>query len=138
MATTIRPELSTKNKYYIPRHRYYELKHFCMQFKDWTHRRNQLLVELGYRNPAGTAIKTSNLSDPTGQKAAELADLGTKIDLITTVAHQTDNELCDYILMSVTRGISVVQLITKYKMPCSRDTFYDRYRKFFWILDKER
>lgn len=27
MATTIRPELSEKNPYWIERHRYYELKH---------------------------------------------------------------------------------------------------------------
>lgn len=28
MGTTIRPELSEKNPYWIERHRYYELKHF--------------------------------------------------------------------------------------------------------------
>ncbi len=35
MSTTIRPELSDKNKYWIDRHRYYELKHFCMQYDIW-------------------------------------------------------------------------------------------------------
>lgn len=28
MSTTIRPELSEKNQYWIDKHRYYELKHF--------------------------------------------------------------------------------------------------------------
>jgi hypothetical protein len=23
-------------------------------------------------------------------------------------------------------------------MPCGRDTYYDRYRRFFWLLDKMR
>lgn len=32
MATTIRPEVSKKSKYWIERHRYYELKHFCLQY----------------------------------------------------------------------------------------------------------
>lgn len=32
MGTTIRPELSEKNPYWIERHRYYELKHFCLQY----------------------------------------------------------------------------------------------------------
>lgn len=27
-----KPELSLKNPYYLPRHRYYELKHFCLQY----------------------------------------------------------------------------------------------------------
>ena len=31
----IRPELSKKNQYWIDRHRYYELKHFCLQYKNW-------------------------------------------------------------------------------------------------------
>lgn len=29
MATTIRPEVSKKNPYYLDRNRYYELKHFA-------------------------------------------------------------------------------------------------------------
>ena len=27
--------LSKKNKYYISKHRYYELKHFCLQYNEW-------------------------------------------------------------------------------------------------------
>ena len=30
-----KPELSKKSKYWIPRHRYYELKHFCLQYPEW-------------------------------------------------------------------------------------------------------
>lgn len=28
-------ELSEKNPYYISKHRYYELKHFCLQYPEW-------------------------------------------------------------------------------------------------------
>ena len=35
METLLRPELSTKNKYYIGKHRYYELKHFCLQYHEF-------------------------------------------------------------------------------------------------------
>lgn len=34
MSTTIRPEVSEKNQYWIEKHRYYELKHFCLQYKE--------------------------------------------------------------------------------------------------------
>ena len=30
-----RAQLSTKNPCSIPKHRYYELKHFCLQYPDW-------------------------------------------------------------------------------------------------------
>lgn len=35
MSTTIHPELSKKNTYWIEKHRYYELKHFCLQYPIW-------------------------------------------------------------------------------------------------------
>ena len=31
-----RAEVSKRNKYYISKHRYYELKHFCLQYSEWT------------------------------------------------------------------------------------------------------
>lgn len=30
MGTDIRATISTKNRYWIEKHRYYELKHFCL------------------------------------------------------------------------------------------------------------
>ena len=30
-----RAQLSVKNPCHIPKHRYYELKHFCLQYPDW-------------------------------------------------------------------------------------------------------
>lgn len=35
MATRIRPELAENNKYWISKHRYYELKHYCLQYPLW-------------------------------------------------------------------------------------------------------
>lgn len=32
MRNDMRPELSQKNPYWIGKHRYYELKHFCLQY----------------------------------------------------------------------------------------------------------
>ena len=48
MGTTIRPELSEKNPYWIEKHRYYELKHFCLQYPIW---RKAYSVLDGYSNP---------------------------------------------------------------------------------------
>ena len=35
MGTNIRPEISERNPYWISKHRYYELKHFCLQYNGW-------------------------------------------------------------------------------------------------------
>jgi len=35
MGTAVRPEVSDKSEYWVERHRYYELKHFCLQYPIW-------------------------------------------------------------------------------------------------------
>ena len=53
MGTTLRAELSEKNPYWIEKHRYYELKHFCLQYPIW---------KKAYAALDGTNTKTMNLS----------------------------------------------------------------------------
>lgn len=64
--------------------------------------------------------------------------VGHKIELVEQAAHDTDPELAGYILLSVTEGMPWTELEITEEIPCSRGTFYDRYRKFFWILDQCR
>ena len=69
MGTTIRPELSEKNPYWIEKHRYYELKHFCLQYPIW---RKAYSVLDGYSNPPkdlASFVVTSTLGDPTAKCA---------------------------------------------------------------------
>ena len=47
MSTDIRPEVSVKNKYWISRHRYYELKHFCLQYGEWKQAYNSITLLSG-------------------------------------------------------------------------------------------
>lgn len=61
-----------------------------------------------------------------------------RIELIERIAEEADKDLRDYILKGVTEGLSYTYLRTKMNMPCSRDMYYDRYRKFFWLLDNVR
>lgn len=42
MAGNLRPELSKKNKYWIDKNRFYELKYFCLQYPLWKHAYNAL------------------------------------------------------------------------------------------------
>lgn len=67
MSTTIRSELSEKNKYWVERQRYYELKHFCLQYPIWV-KAWKSLDGLSKR-PADLALfsKTGEKSDPTAR-----------------------------------------------------------------------
>lgn len=100
----VRPELSKKNKYYISKHRYYELKHLCLQY---------------------SLLKHNNSED-------------IRAEIIEMIAKETDESLKDYILLGVTMGYSYNVLRVRYNIPCCQSTYYDLYRKFFWLLDQAR
>lgn len=138
MATVIRPELSVKNKYWIDKHRHYELKHFCLQYPNW----KKTYLELSDPSiPLSTIERapTSNLpGDPTAKRALMKARYSEKIDLIEVAAKKADRYLYNYIIKAVTENLSFNYLKSKYDIPCGRDMYYDRYRKFFWILNDLR
>ena len=138
MATKIRPEISEKNKYYISKHRHYELKHFCLQYPDWKRRHDSLGVPK-MSSSMLEKLPSSNIpSDPTAIFALNKAYYSDRIELIEKTAVEADKYLCAYILKAVTEGLSYTYLKTKLKIPCGRDMYYDRYRKFFWLLNKAR
>ena len=138
MATVIRPEISSKSKYWIDKHRYYELKHFCLQYSTWK-RTYAALLELSVTS---SLLESSSAgtghSDLTAKYATRRALYADRINLIEQSAKEADEDLYFYILKAVTEGLSYTYLKTKLEIPCSRDTYYDRYRRFFWILNASR
>lgn len=96
----LRSELSKKNKYWIDKNRYYELKYFCLQYPLW-------------------------------KRAYEMKE-------IEEAALKADPYLASYILKAVTEGLSFNYLKSRLEIPCGRDMYYDRYRRFFWLLNRSR
>lgn len=138
MGTVIRAAISEKNKYYIDKHRHYELKHFCLQYPMWK-RKYAGLGNLSVVSQFGEKTPTGNtLGDPTGTCAVMKAQLLEKIELVERIAKEADAEIHEYILKAVTEGLSFPYLKTNLNIPCGKDMYYDRYRKFFWLLSEAR
>ena len=97
-ATVIRAEISEKNKYYIDKHRYYELKHFCLQYNEWkkaySNCNESIIFAAGIER-----LPSSNIpSDLTAKYAMKKAFYGERIKLIERVAMEADDYLYPYIL----------------------------------------
>lgn len=138
MATIIRPEISLKNKYHINKHRHYELKHFCLQYPEWK-RAYADFDNLSTSLASMERVSTSNIpGDPTAKRAMMKARYAEKIDMIEKAAKDADMYLHDYILKAVTENLSYTYLKARLNIPCGRDTYYDRYRRFFWLLNESR
>jgi hypothetical protein len=138
MATTIHPELSRKNKYWIERHRYYELKHFCLQYPIW--KKAYLSFDGIIKHPSDLekSSKTGQHGDPTLDCVMERLFYSERIEMVERSAQEADFVLSKYILQGVTEGVSYDYLKARLNIPCCKDVYYELYRRFFWILDKER
>ena len=138
MATVIRAEISNNNKYWIDKHRHYELKHFCLQYPYWKERYKILGVPSITPTIMEHVPNGDQHGDPTARFALQKTYYAERINMIERIAEETDQYLASYILKAVTEGLSYTYLKTRLKIPCSRDMYYDRYRKFFWMLSKAR
>ncbi len=138
MGTTIRAELSEKNPYWIEKHRYYELKHFCLQYPVW--KKAYAILDGFSTRPAEMALLAIQQAtgDPTAKCAIARAFYSERIGMIERVAAQTDPVVGVYILRGVTEGVSYEILKARLDIPCCKDVYYELYRRFFWLLDKER
>lgn len=131
----LKPELSEKSRYYLPKHRYYELRHFCLQYKDW---RKQLKMLEAPQTPEFLERfqRSAEPPNPTERIAVTRAMLSENIRVVEDTAKMADPELAKWLLVGVTDGKSFDNLKTVLDIPCERDTYYERYRKFFWLLSK--
>lgn len=138
MATKIRPVISEKNKYWIDKHRHYELKHFCLQYPIWKKAYAEF-DDVSIPLSMIDKMPTSNIpGDPTAKRAIMKAYYLEKINLVEKIAREADKYLYEYILKAVTEELSYTYLKSKLDIPCGKDMYYDRYRRFFWLLSEAR
>ena len=138
MATTIRAEISQKNRYYIDKHRHYELKHFCLQYPKWKKACADCLDGDVPVSMIDGVRESEGVYDPTSTRAITRAHYSRRIQMLEKVAKDSDRYLWRYILKAVTEGLSYTYLKTKLDIPCGKDMYYDRYRRFFWLLSELR
>lgn len=136
MGTTTRPTLSHKNKFHIDRHRYYELKHFCLQYPVWKKAYSSLdgLSRYGLTD----IYNSQSNSSPTERCVLARERYYGWMSLIEKACKETDDVIGNYILKAVTEGHSYDALRTRFDIPCCSETYYILYRKFFWILSQLR
>ena len=138
MATVIRAKISEKNKYYIDKHRYYELKHFCMPYNEWKKEYANCNESIIFASKFEKESTSNIPSDITAKYAIKRAYYAGRIKIVERAAMEADEFLYPYILKAVSEGLSYTYLKAKLDIPCGRDMYYDRYRKFFWLLSEAR
>ena len=136
--SNVRPQLSQDNPYWISRHRYYELKHFCLQYYIWKSRYNEMGISLRSVATDSLAVNRSEVSRPTENLALARLYYKEHMELIERTAEETDPIIGRYIFIGVTEGVSYEIISRREPIPCCKNEYYNLYRRFFWLLDKAR
>lgn len=130
-------QLSNKNKFKIEKFRYLELKNFCRQYGIWRASENALTT-LSQRNPDDIPVRATATENPVERVVNAAEVYRNRIKLIECCVYWAAPEIDEYLLKGVTEGLSYDILSARYNIPCSREYYYQRYRMFFWILNKRR
>lgn len=124
-------------KYNISRNRFRELYYFALQYPEW---KDELKYK--YDTQKSTTITDMPVAHngdgrPTEDVAIKCSELSHKITLIESAARLTDPALYKYILKAVTNeNVTYDYLKIHMDIPCGKNIFYDRRRRFYWILSQ--
>ena len=129
-------DLRLNKEFSISRHRYRELKEFCLQYEEKKAELQQIYTSSSVTPEV--AVMGGVPGKPTEQKAMRAAKLKEEIELIETSIAEAcgvDVGLKEPLKRNVTSGIGFDGLGY---VPCGVRQFYNCRRKFFFLLDKEK
>lgn len=138
MGTNIRPKISERSKFWISKHRYYELKHFSMQYPEWKKLYRELDGSPSAAQIDRICVNSGEVSDPTARIAEARLYFADRIDLVDRAARDAAGEYAQQLIKAITEELSYEKLVLFESIPFCKDTWYTIYREYFWILDKTR
>ncbi len=134
----MKPTISKNNDYFVEKHRYYELKHFCLQYPEWKKALDSLDSSL--KSPSLSTLPDRNAtpSNPTEKIAYARAYYSERIAMVEESVREADADLYGYLLQTVTEGMSYDSLKAHDTMPVGRAEYYARLRKLYWLIHLRR
>ena len=126
-----------EEKYKISKHRFAEIYHFCLQYNEWKD-------ELKYKtdnvaSPIITDMPTAHSNDSGVESLAiRRRQLEEKCNLIEDTAREAGEGISQYILKAVTNEyVTYNYLRTVMGIPCGKNYYYDKRRKFYYLLSQK-
>ena len=133
----MKAELSTRNRWHIPKERYYELLHFCRQYPTWKAAAERF--DSLSKKPADILSKGTGIGDPTVRCVLARDYYLTKIQMVDTSAVESAGNLNEILKEGVIFGRCYEVLQARHpELLVSRDEYYIMYRKFFSVLSDKR
>lgn len=131
--------IPTKNsKYNISKQGLLTAVHYCLQYNEWLEEYGELASGSISGINYGGMPHGSGSGNPTETKAIRMEELSRKIALVEQTAIEAGGEIAEWILKGVTiEGATFNYLKMTKGMPCEKDMYYERRRKFYWLISKK-
>lgn len=128
--------LSRKSKYYLPKETFLTVVHYCKQYPLWADEIRHTADTRGALTYDKDRVQTSNDYDPTSSTAMRLAEVSAKKEAVDQVAVDVGGVIAEWLILGVCYGVPFFQLRDK-GIPCGKDMYYDRRRKFYFEMAKK-
>lgn len=127
----------SQEKWGVTKHAFYQAYHFAMRYHEFRDVLKYKTNTMGSQEINGMP-RGSRTGDATQNLAIIRQQAAKNVEMIEQTAIEASGELYQYILKNVTEeGASFKYLTTVMNMPAGKDMFYDRRRKFYFLLSKK-
>ena len=124
-------------KYWLPKQRFLTVYHYCLQYPEWEDEYNALRSAIGVSGVNYDGMPHgSGTGDPVSSDAIRLADLDARMKQIRDTIMEVAPEIALWLLKGVTEDRPFWYLHDVMRMPCEKDMYYDRRRKFYYLMAK--
>jgi predicted YcjX-like family ATPase len=127
---------SERSKFFVPKEDYITAIHWCLRYPLWV-AELKLLPDtnrsMAYENDR---VQNSARSDITADTVIRIKELERKIELLEDTAKKVDEDLKDYIILGVTQGLTVFQLLQR-GMPCNKNEYIKKRQQFYYEISKK-
>lgn len=131
------PKPLSERKWGITKHAFYQTYHFAMRYNEFKDILKYKTDTVGSQEMDGMP-RGNGAGDATQNLAMVRQQAVKNCEMIEKTAIEADADICQYILKAVTEeGVTFKYLKTVMDMPCEKDMFYDRRRKFYFLLSKK-
>ena len=127
--------MNQTSAYFLPKEEYLTVLHFALQYPHWC---EELRIDPDTSRAIrydGDRVQTSGGSDMTAETAMRRKIIADKKKLVEETAREAGKEIYPYLLRGVTGGFTFWQL-RQQGMPCEKTMYYERRRKFYYLLAK--
>ena len=123
-------------KFKLSRREFGYAKAYSLKYPEWLDEYNRLKDSVGAMNYDSLPGKSGRVDNSTMELATKRAEIREKMLKVEHAAYDAGGDIAEYILKSVINDWTFEHM-KALGLPCERTMFYERRRKYYYLLSKE-